>query len=164
MQKYLPLIIFSYFVLPFLLRPLDFLMNLKDQVLGLLAYVLFLPMFLVMSLYGFCNIHDVSWGNRPQSTKAGMEHMNIRDEQTALKVKSDYNVYRVKFLLAWVLSNMVYMVSFDMISRCSESKFSKDWLYSPYCIRLINLVVFSQIYQLQYTYRTRVCFPQLRRR
>lgn len=60
-----------FYVLPILMRPLDFLSNLKKYCLGFLCYMLLLPVFTFMfQIYAFCNLHDVSWGNRPTSSSA----------------------------------------------------------------------------------------------
>lgn len=150
LHKIAPLVSLIYFLLPVLLRPLDFILCMKNLILGFISYMIFLPMFQIIRIYSFCNIHDVSWGNRPQSTKAGMEHMNIRDEKIAEKVKSDYNIYRVKFLICWLIFNIVYLISFDIMDngKGAESlhdKHVKMWMFIPYCLWIIIVIIFSQI-------------------
>ena len=57
------------YLLPFVMRPLDFLANFKHYFFGFLAYMLMLPVFTnLFQVYAMCNLHDVSWGNRPTST------------------------------------------------------------------------------------------------
>jgi len=54
-----------YFV-PMVVRPFDFLQNFGKYVAGMLTYLAMLPTFIsVMSIYSMCNLHDISWGNRP---------------------------------------------------------------------------------------------------
>lgn len=61
-------IMLGVYAIPFVFRPLDCLQNLRSYVLGFLSYFLMLPMFLeVFPIYAICNLHDVSWGNRPAS-------------------------------------------------------------------------------------------------
>ena len=57
------------YLLPFVMRPLDCLANFKHYFFGFLAYMLMLPVFTnLFQVYAMCNLHDVSWGNRPTST------------------------------------------------------------------------------------------------
>ena len=59
----------AVYVLPFVLRPVDFITNFSKYILGLISYLFLLPMFTnVFQIYAMCNLHDVSWGNRPAST------------------------------------------------------------------------------------------------
>lgn len=51
------------------MRPLDFFANFKNYMFGFFAYMLMMPIFTnVFQIYAMCNLHDVSWGNRPAST------------------------------------------------------------------------------------------------
>lgn len=60
----------AVFILPILLRPLDFLKNFGHYMIGLLSYLFMMPTFInVMQIYAMSNLHDISWGNRP--TQAG---------------------------------------------------------------------------------------------
>ena len=63
------LIMLSVYFLPFIFRPLDAWKNLKGYIIGLTVYVLLLPTFInIMQIYSMCNLHDISWGNRPSVT------------------------------------------------------------------------------------------------
>ena len=56
----------SVYLVPVLLRPLDFIYNLFSYVSGFLSYFFMMPIFLnVMQVYSMSNLHDISWGNRP---------------------------------------------------------------------------------------------------
>lgn len=62
-------IMLSVYTLPFLLRPIDFLTNFKKYTLGFLSFMLLMPMITnVFQIYAMCNLHDISWGNRPTTT------------------------------------------------------------------------------------------------
>ena len=64
----------SIYAIPMLFLPIDFLSNMGGYLVGLLAYILLIPMFVnVFSIYAFSNLHDVSWGNRPTTTGTGTE-------------------------------------------------------------------------------------------
>ena len=67
-------IMLSIYVVPMILRPIDFLSNLAGYIIGLITYLLLIPMYInVFSVYAFSNLHDVSWGNRPTTTGTGTE-------------------------------------------------------------------------------------------
>lgn len=62
-------ILFSVYLIPIVFRPLDFARNIFKYIVGFVSYFLMIPMFLnVFTIYAVCNLHDVSWGNRPTST------------------------------------------------------------------------------------------------
>lgn len=49
-----------------LLRPLDYLKNFMNYTIGLISYLFMMPTFInIMQIYAMCNLHDISWGNRP---------------------------------------------------------------------------------------------------
>jgi len=102
-------IMLSVYLLPFILRPLDFLSNAKKYVLGFLVYMLLMPMFTnVFQIYALCNLHDVSWGNRPSTT--GTEAFT-EDKKDAKKLEEDYMVFRSNFVLVWLGANVVYFIA-----------------------------------------------------
>ena len=56
------------FLLPMVMRPLDFLYNFKLYTLGFVSYIAMMPVITIMfQIYAVCNLHDVTWGNRPTS-------------------------------------------------------------------------------------------------
>jgi len=64
----------SIYAVPFIMRPIDFLSNMGGYTVGLVSYILLIPMFVnVFSIYSMSNLHDVSWGNRPSTTGTGSE-------------------------------------------------------------------------------------------
>lgn len=70
----------SVYAIPFLLRPLDFIWNFVQYMIGFLSYLLLLPIFInVMQVYSMSNLHDVSWGNRPTANAGtGMLSINAK--------------------------------------------------------------------------------------
>ena len=66
-------IMLSIYIIPFLMRPLDVLKNFRGYTIGLISYLLLIPMYSnVFQIYGMANLHDISWGNRP-SVSGGTE-------------------------------------------------------------------------------------------
>lgn len=56
----------TVFLIPIILRPLDFLSNFRNYMVGLFSYLFMMPTFInIMQIYAMCNLHDISWGNRP---------------------------------------------------------------------------------------------------
>ena len=59
-------IMMGVYLIPMILRPLDFLSNFRLYMVGLFSYIFMMPTFInVMAIYSMCNLHDISWGNRP---------------------------------------------------------------------------------------------------
>ena len=66
-------IMLSVYLVPMVMRPIDFLENLASYLVGFLSYLCLIPMFTnVFQIYAMSNLHDISWGNRP-STGSGTE-------------------------------------------------------------------------------------------
>lgn len=74
------IIMLSMYILPMVMRPIDFLQNFSKYMLGFVSYLLLMPVFTnVFQIYAMCNLHDVSWGNRPAST--GQEAFTANKKQ-----------------------------------------------------------------------------------
>ena len=68
------IIMLSIYVVPMVMRPIDFLSNFTGYIVGLITYMLLIPMYInVFSIYAFSNLHDISWGNRPTTEGTGTE-------------------------------------------------------------------------------------------
>ena len=102
-------IMLCVYVLPMVMRPLDFLQNFKSYIAGFIGYMTMMPVFTnVFQIYAMCNLHDVSWGNRPTST--GQEAFTANKADQA-KSEADYKVFRTNFVLIWLAFNMTYYIS-----------------------------------------------------
>ena len=94
------IIMLSVYLIPIIFRPLDFAQNIFKYIVGFVSYFLMMPMFLnVFTIYAMCNLHDVSWGNRPTSTGTEAFSQNKLDQE---KAKSDYLLFRANFVLFWI--------------------------------------------------------------
>lgn len=66
------IIILFAFIIPVLLRPLDFLKNIHRYCIGFVTYMIMLPTYTnTLQIYAMCNLHDISWGNRPTTANHG---------------------------------------------------------------------------------------------
>ena len=97
----------SVFIVPLVLRPIDAFANLMKYFIGLIAYMFMIPTFInVMQIYSMCNLHDISWGNRP-ATSQGVEAVTAdRKKQDVLRL--EYQVYRANIVFLWVIVNMLF--------------------------------------------------------
>ena len=87
----------------------DFLQNFKSYTMGFLSYMVMMPVFTnIFQIYAMCNLHDVSWGNRPTST--GQEAFSANKQQQA-NSENDYKVYRTNFVMLWLLGNVAYYIA-----------------------------------------------------
>ena len=102
------LLVLASYIMPFVLRPIDFLKNAHHYVIGLICYILLLPFFSnIMQIYSMCNLHDVSWGNRP-TIKAG--DAKSAEQIKADRLKASYISFKYKFLVVWIILNIGYAV------------------------------------------------------
>ena len=102
------IVMLSMYILPMVMRPLDFLQNYSKYMLGFTSYMLMMPIFTnVFQIYAMCNLHDVSWGNRPSSTGQEAFSANKKAQQ---KSENDYKVFRTNFVFFWLLANLLYYI------------------------------------------------------
>ena len=62
-----------------------------------------------MQVYGFCNLHDLSWGNRP-ATHEGTSMITDQKKQQE-ELKKTYQMFRVNMVILWMLCNFLYMTA-----------------------------------------------------
>lgn len=106
------MIMLSVYLLPILLRPLDFLYNAPRYLIGLISYIILLPCFInIMQVYSMCNLHDISWGNRP-SASAGA-HQLSSDTKKQQELKNTYMMFRINFLTLWICLNVAYALAIE---------------------------------------------------
>ena len=102
----------SVYILPMVLRPIDFIMNFRGYVIGMFTYIFMLPTFInIMTIYSMCNLHDISWGNRP-SVAAGTSGANQFSENAKKQAEltKNYAMFRVHFLCTWAVGNVMWVV------------------------------------------------------
>jgi len=58
---------------PFFLKPIDAIFNIKYYLIGLPFYYFSVTWwYVIVTIYSYANIDDVSWGNRPSNKSGGM--------------------------------------------------------------------------------------------
>ncbi len=97
------------YAVPILLRPIDFCCNPHKYIIGLLSYLFLLPTFSVLlQVYAFCNLHDISWGSRPAGGATQGIHTLTYDKMKQAVIALDYQVYRSRFLYSWFTINILF--------------------------------------------------------
>jgi chitin synthase len=97
------LIVLGVYLAPIFLRPLDFIKYFIHYVLGLISYLYMVPTFVnVFTVYAFCNLHDISWGNRPA------HEVNSSSSAMQEKLKIEYEVFRSYVLYVWFSANIIF--------------------------------------------------------
>ena len=151
----------SIYVLPMVMRPLDFLSNISKYLMGFLSYMIMQAIFTnVFQIYAMCNLHDVSWGNRPTSTGAETFTANKKLQE---KTEGDYKVFRTNFVLGWLAANMGYYImivelvnsnSGGTVGEIIDSDQGYLTYFSIYLAALVLFrVIFSVIYILLWKFR-----------
>jgi hypothetical protein len=108
----------SVYLLPMILRPIDFLFNMPQYLIGLVSYILLLPTYInVMQVYSMSNLHDISWGNRPAASEGTAALSNDAKKQAQLK--ENYMVFRVNFLAFWIVSNAAFAIVIETYAQGS---------------------------------------------
>jgi len=102
-------------LVPFYVRPIDFLCNMKKYLISLPCYYFsYLWWFVIINCYSICNLDDVSWGNRPANASKGM-NVVVDDKKRQEILKQSYRSTRTHILIFWLLANISLMYMFDAI-------------------------------------------------
>ena len=146
-------IMLSVYLVPIVMRPIDFLANLRGYVVGLIAYLCLIPMFTnVFQIYAMSNLHDVSWGNRP-STSGGTEAFSAkRDEQQ--RTLDDYKTFRANFLFLWLCGNGAYFLIVLSIGTAGSGTVVNDGsmgVLEYFSLYLAAIVVFRVTFAILHT-------------
>mmetsp|Transcript_68 Transcript_68/g.56 ORF Transcript_68/g.56 Transcript_68/m.56 type:complete len:348 (+) Transcript_68:24-1067(+) len=110
---------------------------------GIVHFVLMIPTYVNMLLiYAICNIHDCTWGSRP-------------DQMTAAETKKleEFEEFRTKWAVIWVLCNAAFAYYLNIIDKTSSDGSSSRWFiyavgYIGYIIMLLRFLG-ATIYLIQ---------------
>jgi hypothetical protein len=141
------------FLMPMILRPLDFLSNFKNYTLGLFSYLFMMPTFInIMQIYAMCNLHDISWGNRPAQGQ-GVEAMSS-NHLVQERLKVDYMVFRAHFLYFWLIANALFGGLSAGIVNGGSAQVQNDGsigFIDGFALFIASLIVFKFFFALLYT-------------
>lgn len=103
------------YIIPMILRPLDFLKNFSSYLVGLVTYFFMMPIFITcMTIYSMCNLHDISWGNRP--AVADSNQLTIHAKKQAVML-DNYKMFRVNAFCCWALANIMFILMVEYIMK-----------------------------------------------
>ena len=148
----------SIYLVPVILRPIDFAFNAKEYVCGFISYLLLLPMYSnLMQIYSMCNLHDLSWGNRPSGPADGAEAL-AENAKKQVELKNNYMVFRVNFLTFWIIMNTVYALVVEDYAQYSSSNFGEDIVVNTgtigflevFAMYLASLVIYKVFFAAQH--------------
>lgn len=145
-------IMLCIYLVPILFRPVDFLENFKGYIVGLIAYLVLIPLFAnIFSIYSMSNLHDISWGNRP-TTGAGTEAFTAKVEEQK-NTENNYKSYRANFLFFWLCCNGVYFVSILILGEIANGYVVNDGTFNVltgFALYLAGIVVFRVVFSALY--------------
>lgn len=102
--------------------------NVKKIALRSLHFLLMTPIYVnVFQIYAICNIHDCTWGNRPD---------NLTEEEKAKREEFEY--YRTKWVIIWIVSNLTYVKMFETFIALDSKLLA---LYVLYTMAIILILV-----------------------
>lgn len=157
----------SVYSLPMILRPKDFLAHFKGYVLGFISYIFLLPTFMIiMNIYSMCNLHDLSWGNRPKNDDTGTS-AHAETAKAAAELNMNYQMFRANFLCGWVILNALYIIVISakvnlVKTVVNDGSIGFIEVFSAY---LASIVVFKLVFAVLHLLRFKVrlaCNPDLR--
>ena len=150
-------IMLSVYLVPIVMRPIDFLENFRGYMLGLISYLCLIPMFTnVFQIYAMSNLHDISWGNRP-STTTGTEAFSSKAAVQA-KTSDDYKTFRANFLFLWLCCNGAYFLVVLAIGNSGSKTVVNDGnmgLLEYFSLYLAFIVVFRVTFAIMHTCKWR---------
>ena len=143
----------SIYVVPLLMRPVDFLGNMGGYLVGLFSYIMLIPMFVnTFSIYSFSNLHDVSWGNRPTTTGTGTEAFSA-NLATQKQTEEIYQTFRANILFIWLCCNGAYFYIVLRLTSSGDPQKVNDGSFGPlqgFTLFLAGIVVFRVFFASLY--------------
>jgi hypothetical protein len=112
------------YVAPMIIRPLDFLKFFKEYIIGFITYFLMMPVFITcMTVYSMCNLHDISWGNRPSVQDSSQ--LSIHAKKQAIML-DNYKMFRVNAFCLWALANIIFILVVEYILENGSSTLAQN--------------------------------------
>lgn len=102
--------------------------NVKKVFMRTIQFLLMTPVYVnVFQIYAICNIHDCSWGNRPDM---------MTEEEKARR--EEFEHYRTKWVIIWIICNLIYVKLFEMFVQLDSQNVA---LYVLYTMAMIMIMV-----------------------
>lgn len=121
----------SIYLVPIVMRPVDFLGNMGGYLIGLVSYIMLIPMFVnVFSIYSFSNLHDVSWGNRPTTSGTGTEAFSA-NRAVQILTEQNYMEFRANLLFIWICCNGAYFYIVLKLTSSGDPEYINDGSFGP---------------------------------
>lgn len=114
------------------------------------AFVLMTPSYVnIFVTYAMCNIHDCSWGNRPDTLK-----------KNEIEKEGEFKSFRTKWVVVWVLSNAAFAYFLNIVDKSSGKESGSSayglssyiYIYAITIYAILLLVIrfmFSMIFLIQ---------------
>lgn len=100
---------------PFYYKPFDALTNLHKYIPGLIIYYLsYFWWYVIVTIYAFCNLDDVTWGNRPANASKGM-NVVVDNAKRQEILRQSYRSTRTNILIWWLVVNILIMFTIDCL-------------------------------------------------
>ena len=102
-----------------------------------------------MQVYSMCNLHDISWGNRPSVTVG--TNVISADVKKQEELKSKYMVFRVNFLTFWIGMNIAYAIIIENYADSKTKVLANDGSFGfleVFAFYLACLVVYRVVFGL----------------
>jgi len=84
-----------------------------------------------MTIYAISNIHDVSWGSRPQGD-------SVKENNAKIDTELEYKRYRSNFLIFWIIINTIAGYAVIWFSRTEQ-----EWYLNLITSGLALIIVFK---------------------
>lgn len=101
----------------------------------MLQFVFLTPTYVnILLIYANANIHDCTWGNRPDTLNKGEQQK-----------ESEFKAYRTKWLLLWILGNATFSYVFFTLFAKGRPEFVIVILFIGFvilCLRGIGSVAY----------------------
>lgn len=131
----------------------------------MITYIFMIPTFVnVFQVYSMCNLHDISWGNRPTQ---GVETVAIGSQNQEV-IKQDYMVFRAYFFYFWIICNFLFSIITISLIGGNVTTLNDNALTFTFCFTLFmaGLTVFKLFFALLYTIKwncRQCCCPYYRK-
>ena len=102
------------------------------------ALILLTPTYVnTLIIFSFCNLHDCSWGNRPDK---------LNDEEKSTMARLEW--YRTKWLFIWVITNLGWFYVVNRTDKNSDEGSIYIYLLAGLllmmmCIRFVGIVLYK---------------------